>query len=171
MQTPIVQTLVELDAVRHRHPNTFVTGSEEEAAAIAGFTGFYAQFSPDRIGTQLDQTYAPDVYFNDTLKEVRGSATLAHYLAESARAVADCRVEYQDITRNVEGEYLVRWKMMIRFRKFARGLETWSVGISHLRFGSDGRVVYHQDYWNAADGVYQHIPILGGLIRAIRKRF
>ena len=60
---------------------------------------------------------------------------------------------------------------MIRFRKFARGQETWSVGISHLRFGSDGRVVYHQDYWSAADGVYQHIPILGGLIRAIRKRF
>lgn len=166
-----MQTLIELDAVRLRHPQTFVAGSDAETAALARFTSFFAQFAPDRVEKHLDQTYAPDVYFNDTLKEVRGSAALAHYLAESARAVEDCRVEYQDTTRNSDGEYLVRWKMMIRFRKFARGRDTWTVGISYLRFASDGRVAYHQDYWNAADGVYRYIPVLGWMIRAIRKRF
>jgi hypothetical protein len=31
-------------------------------------------------------------------------------------------------------------------------------------------VAYHQDYWNAADGLYQHVPLLGWMIRAIRRR-
>ena len=171
MQAPILQTLTELDAARSRHPESFAIGSPGETAALARFTGFYARFAADRIEKQLDQTYAPDVYFNDTLKEVHGSIALAYYLRESSRAVEDCVVEYQDISRNADGEYLVRWKMMIRFRKFARGQDTWSVGISHLRFATDGRVAYQQDYWNAADGVYQHVPLLGWMIRAIRKRF
>ena len=170
MQIPILQTLTELEAVRLRHPEPFASGSAEETAALARFTDFYARLAADRIEKQLDLTYAPEVYFNDTLKEVHGSIALADYLRESASAVEDCVVEYQDISRNAHGEYLVRWKMMIRFRKFVRGQDTWSIGISHLRFAADGRVVYHQDYWNAADGVYQHIPLLGWMIRAIKRR-
>ena len=33
--------------------------------------------------------------------------------------------------------------MMIRFRKLRRGVDTWTVGMSHLRFDAQGRVAYH----------------------------
>jgi len=39
-----------------------------------------------------------------------------------------------------------------------------------LRFNADGLVVYHQDYWNATDGIFRHIPILGTMINTIIKR-
>ncbi|MDZ7644911.1 MAG: hypothetical protein U5K76_12275 [Woeseiaceae bacterium] len=29
----------------------------------------------------------------------------------------------------------------------------------------DGRVALHQDFWDAAGGLYEHVPMLGGLIR------
>ncbi len=163
-------TLSELDAVRSRHPQVFEPGSIEEAAAIERFQQFFAHFAGDRVDKLLACTYAPDVYFNDSLKAVHGTSELAIYLRESTAAIDDCRVVYQDVSRNSDGEYLVRWRMMIRFRKFARGKDTWSIGISHLRFNADGLIVYHQDYWNAADGLYQHIPLLGAAIRSIRKR-
>jgi hypothetical protein len=73
-------------------------------------------------------------------------------------------------TRTEEGEHLLRWQMVIRFKRFRRGLDTETVGMSHLRFDAQGRVVYHQDYWNAADGLYEHIPLLGSLIRMIKRR-
>jgi hypothetical protein len=110
------------------------------------------------------------VYFNDTLKAVRGIDALRHYLAESAEAVEDCRVQIHESTRTAHGEYLVRWSMMIRFKRFKRGQDTWTVGMSHLRFDGDGRVVYQQDYWNAADGLFQHVPVLGWAIAAIKRR-
>ena len=42
--------------------------------------------------------------------------------------------------------------------------------ISQLRFDGDGRVAFHQDFWNAADGLYEHLPLLGNLIRRVKRR-
>lgn len=165
-----MDTLAALDDLRRRHPQVLAAGSSEEQQALDRFAAFFSSFAADRIEPLLPATYAADVYFNDTLKTVRGRDALAHYLAESAAAVEACRVEILDTTRNAHGEYLVRWKMMIRFKRFRRGVDTWSLGMSHLRFDAQGLVVYHQDYWNAADGLYEHIPLLGGMIRAIKRR-
>lgn len=165
-----METITELDLIRGRHPATPSPGSELEARALARFAAFFSSFAPDRVQSLLAQTYAEDVYFNDTLKAVRGIDALGHYLGESAEAVQDCRVQIHETTRTGEGEYLVRWSMMIRFKRFKRGQDTWTVGMSHLRFDADGLVVYHQDYWNAADGLFQHIPVLGWAIDAIKRR-
>ena len=165
-----METLDELELARSRHPQAFAPGSDEEKAALDRFTHFFGDFEPGRVARLLDATYAPDVYFNDSLKTIRGAAPLARYLQESAASVEDCRVTIQDITRNAHGEYLVRWMMLIRFRKFAKGRDTRTIGITHLRFAADGRVAYHQDYWDSAHGLYEHIPLLGAAIRAIRRR-
>ena len=165
-----METLDELDAARRRHPDAFAVGSDAEKEALDRFAHFFGDFEPDRVSRMLDATYAPDVYFNDSLKAIRGSAELTRYLEESAAGVEDCKVTIEDITRNLHGEYLVRWKMLIRFRKFAKGRDTWTIGITHLRFAADGRVAYHQDYWDSARGVYEHIPCSARGIRAIRRR-
>lgn len=165
-----METLSELERLRTRHPATFAVGSAEEVEALARFAAFFQSFASDRIERLLPVTYAEDVYFNDTLKSIRGLPTLAHYLRDSADAVEDCRVQVLSNTRTAEGEYLLRWRMSIRFKRFRRGVETETVGLSHLRFNAHGLVVYHQDYWNAADGLYEHIPLLGSLIRLIKRR-
>jgi hypothetical protein len=165
-----MESLDALAAARAAHPLAPAAGSTAETAALETFSAFFSSFAPDRIERLLSKTYSADVYFNDTLKSIRGSAALQHYLQESAAAVEDCRVTIEDTTRTREGDYLVRWKMMIRFKRFRRGVDTWTVGMSHLRFDEQGRVAYHQDYWNAADGLYEHIPVLGWMIRAIKRR-
>lgn len=165
-----MDTLNALDLARRTHPQPPTTGSAAETDALSRFAGFFSSFAADRISRLLPTTYADDIYFNDTLKAIRGRDSLAHYLGESAAAVEDCRVEILDTTRTAEGEHLVRWKMMIRFKRFRRGVDTWTVGLSHLRFDASGRVVYHQDYWNAADGLYEHVPLLGSMIRWIKSK-
>jgi len=165
-----METLTALAAARLAHPTAPAAGSSEEARALQTFATFFSSFAPGRVDELLHLTYSQDVYFNDTLKTVRGRANLAHYLRESAAAVEDCRVTIEDSTRTADGDYLVRWKMMIRFKKLRRGVDTWTVGVSHLRFDAEGRVAYHQDYWNAADGIYEHVPLLGWMIRALKRR-
>lgn len=165
-----METLEALARARAEHPATFEPGSLAERQALDRFAAFFSSFEADRIERLLAATYADEVWFDDTLKTVRGRPALAHYLRESAAAVEECRVTIEDRTRTEHGEYLVRWKMSIRFRRLRRGVATWSIGVSHLRFDAQGRVVYHQDYWNAADGLYQHVPLLGTLIRAIKRR-
>ena len=159
--------LAELQAA---DPLPFAPGSETETLALDNFRRFFADFSPAKIESLLEQTYAPEVWFNDTLKTVRGTGPLKHYLSESASAVDACRVEIHDISHNGSGDYLVRWSMMIRFKRFKRGQDTHSIGVSHLRFDRDGRVLLQQDYWDAAQGLFEHVPLLGAMIRAIKRR-
>ena len=74
------------------------------------------------------------------------------------------------VVRTDQGDHYFRWKMMIRFKRFKKNRDTWTVGMSHLRFNAQGLVVYHQDYWNAADGIFRHIPVLGNMINAVINR-
>lgn len=45
-------------------------------------------------------------------------------------------------------------------------------GASLVRFAADGRVVYHRDYWDAAEELYEKLPVLGRLMRwyGVRQR-
>ena len=165
-----METLKILDAIRIKHPDTPASGSADESIAIENFKTFFSSFAADRIDKLLAKTYASDIYFNDTLKAIQGIDDLAHYLKESAAAVEDCRVEVIEVTRTENNDHYFRWKMLIRFKRFKKGQDTWTVGMSHLRFNANGLVVYHQDYWNATDGLFRHIPILGSLINAVIKR-
>lgn len=145
-------------------------GSSAEREALARFRTFFATFAPDKVERLLEATYAADVWFDDTLKTIEGRDALGAYLHESASAVEACRVEIDDGVANGRGDYYLRWRMMIRFKRLARGRDTWSIGMSHLRFDADGRVRLQQDYWNAAAGLYQYVPLLGAGIRAVQRR-
>ncbi|MDZ3823060.1 MAG: nuclear transport factor 2 family protein [Pseudoxanthomonas sp.] len=164
------RTLKLLAGARRAHPQPPPAGSPGERDGLARFAELFAGLREDRIERLADGVYHPDVVFDDTLKTVRGIAALRAYLIDGARATEDCQVAIDEVTRTEAGEHLLRWRMMIRFRRFAKGRDTWSAGMSHLRLAADGRVAYHQDYWNAAEGLFQHVPVLGWGIRAIVRR-
>ena len=159
-----------LDAVRRRHGAPLAPGSEDRGRGDGALPRLLRLVAPDKVDRLLDATYAEDVWFNDTLKCLEGRAALGPYLRHSAEAVEDCRVEVHEILRQRTGRLLRALVDDDRFKRFARGRDTHSIGMSHLRFDASGRVVLHQDFWNAAEGLYQHVPLLGAGIRAIQRR-
>jgi hypothetical protein len=60
--------------------------------------------------------------------------------------------------------------MRLRFLKLAGGEEKRSIGMSHVRFDADGRVELHQDFWDSAAGLWEHVPGLGGLLKLAKRR-
>jgi limonene-1,2-epoxide hydrolase len=144
-------------------------GSPEEKAAIERFKNFFADLSEENIRAKIHDVYAEDVYFNDTLKEIRGIEALEPYLIESANAVESCTVDIGDVAVN-EGNYYLRWTMDIRFKSIKKGQLTQSIGISHIRFNTEGKICLHQDFWDSTSGFFQHVPFLGYLIRKIKAR-
>lgn len=159
-----------LERRKQQWPRAFDRGSSAEQEALARFATFFSDFSPDKIARLVDLTYAEDVWFNDTLKTIEGREALRRYLRHSAEAVDACRVQILDTVANDSGDYYVRWAMTIRFKRFRRGVDTHSIGMSHLRFDREGRVHLHQDYWDAASALFEHVPLLGAGIRAIKRR-
>ena len=38
-----------------------------------------------------------------------------------------------------------------------------------LRFGEDGKVNYHRDYWDTGEELYAKLPLIGGAVRFLRR--
>jgi hypothetical protein len=43
-----------------------------------------------------------------------------------------------------------------------------SMGMSHMRLNTEGKVVFHQDYWDPTDVIYTRIPVANWLIKKVK---
>ncbi|HKL63194.1 MAG TPA: nuclear transport factor 2 family protein [Woeseiaceae bacterium] len=143
--------------------------SEAEAAAVERVREFFADLTPERVQRMAADVYAADAFFNDTLKTLRGADAIGQYFLETARNAGSVQVVFHDISRSGDDFYF-RWRMTMRIGALAGGEPLVSWGVTHFRFDEEGRVVVHQDFWDSAGGFYEHLPVVGGLLRAIRAR-
>ena len=144
-------------------------GSIDETLALARFTNLWANLSSNSIALNLSGVYDKNVWFNDTVKTITNQESLFHYMMETAERVSSCSVNVKDISYS-DGNYYVRWEMNV-VPYSDRTEEVWkSIGISHIRFNEEGLVILHQDYWDSAKGLYEHLPVVGWMIRTIRAR-
>ena len=144
-------------------------GSVAQKEGLERFVTLFGDLREDRVRAQVRDVYAADVRFSDTLKNIRGVDELERYLVESARAVESCKVEIEEVAPAPQGVY-VRWRMHIRFKKLRKGETQSSIGVSHLRFDKEGKVAYHQDYWDSGANLFEKVPVLGAGIRAVKRR-
>lgn len=128
----------------------------------------YVQFGP-AILDKLTYVYADNIEFIDPLHTVNGIGALRSYFAATTQGLDECRFEFHRSLEQPEaGEAMLLWTMHYRHRKLAGGKLLSLAGSSHLRFAD--KVYYHRDYYDAGAMMYEHIPLLGGIIRHIKHR-
>ena len=148
---------------------TLEPGSRAEAEALERFQRFFSDLTPERVTRECAQVYAADAILHDTLVTHRGIDEILPYFRKTAERAAGVRVTIDQSLR--EGpDFYIRWTMEITWRGFNQGRATRSVGMSQLRFNPEGKVVLHHDFWDAASGFFVHLPVLGPLIRWIKRR-
>jgi hypothetical protein len=148
---------------------TIEAGSDDERRAIERFRSALSDFKAPDFAERIREVYAEDAFFNDTLKTLRGADEIEEYLMATADAVEKGTVEFLDLVSD-GGNHYFRWAMTIRFKRFARGEDTKSVGMTHVRFDSEGKVVLHQDFWDSTGGLFEHVPALGWMLRRAKNR-
>jgi ketosteroid isomerase-like protein len=117
---------------------------------------------------RLSDLYAPDATFKDPFNEVRGIAAIQAIFAHMFVALEQPRFEIRDVV--VEGgQCFLTWDFRFRLRRFNRA-EQCICGGSHLKLAPDGRIAEHRDYWDAAEELYEKLPLLGGLMRWLKRR-
>jgi len=144
-----------------------VLDAETEREAIGRFEAFFADVSVESIRSQIDGFYAPDVFFNDTLKTLRGRPAVEAYLLRMPQHTDFVRTKILDHSHSGPN-YYVRWIMDVRYKGAKETVRT--MGMTLLRFDKTGRVVLHQDFWDSSAGFYEHLPVLGGVMRWIKSK-
>ena len=133
-------------------------------ARLDELLGWYGGLAPENLA-RLHEFYAPDCRFSDPIHDFHGAERLERLYRRMFEALESPAFVLG--ARAQDGEYaLVNWRFSARWRGRPVAFE----GVSRLRFGADGRVSEHVDYWDAAAALYERLPLLGILLRALRRR-
>jgi steroid delta-isomerase len=138
----------------------------DQTAHVARLVDFFESITPEST-QRIAELYAPDAWFKDPFNEVRGTQAIAQVFEHMFTQVAEPRFRVTDRVCAENGA-LLTWDFTFRFRPDAPPVTVR--GASHLRFDAAGRVAYHCDYWDAAGELYEKLPVLGALMRLLRRR-
>ena len=128
---------------------------------------FFESLSPGDL-QRLDELYAADATFKDPINEVRGVTAIQGIFEHMFDALHEPRFVVKDTV--TEGDQcLLTWDFTFRFRRFADAPQRVH-GATHLRFDPAGRIAMHRDYWDAAEELYEKLPVLGTLMRWLKRR-
>jgi steroid delta-isomerase len=137
---------------------------ERVARAVAVFEGLTRENLASLAGI-----YAENAYFRDPFNEVRGFPAIEPIFDDMFARLADCRFEFLDAVC-ADGGALLTWNMHFRFRSYRPDTPQLIQGASHLKFDAAGRIAYHRDYWDAADELYAKLPLIGPVLRYLKRR-
>ncbi len=128
----------------------------------------FETLTPASVG-ELRTIYASDAHFADPFHSVQGIAAIERVFADMFTTLQRPRFV---VTGSVlqDAQCVLLWDFHFRFRGFRTQLDQTVPGSSHLRFDTQGRITHHQDYWDAAHGLYQKMPVIGALMRWLRRR-
>lgn len=130
---------------------------------LSSLLAWYAELTPTSLAG-IGNYYAADAHFRDPFNDVCGVAAI--------KAIFEHMFAVTEVPRFVFVEQLqqgdqafVTWRFDCVIRR-----RLWQIeGSTYLIFGADGRVVEHRDYWDAAEQLYEKLPLLGGVLRLLKR--
>ncbi|MEI8168314.1 MAG: nuclear transport factor 2 family protein [Rhodoferax sp.] len=129
---------------------------------------YFETLTPQSVA-DLENFYDANARFKDPFNQVQGVAAIRHIFEHMFVALEAPRFV---ITGQVaQGrQCFMTWEFRFRFKRFLRGKEQTILGTSHLVFSEQGLITLHRDYWDAAEELYEKLPVVGGLMRWLKKR-
>ena len=126
----------------------------------------YEALTPQTLPALL-ALYDKEAGFKDPFNDVRGAEALAHIYIHMFETLDAPRFKILHTATEGDLAYLV-WDFS--FRRKGKAAQ-WSIhGSTQIRYTPAGLVQDHRDYWDAAQELYEKLPVVGLLMRWLRGR-
>lgn len=127
---------------------------------------YFETLTPASLAT-IEHVYAPDASFVDPFNRVGGVAAIRGIYVHMFATLHTARFEVLQSISEGDQSFLI-WNFHVQRRRSSP--QSVIHGATHLRFAPDGRIALHRDYWDPAQEIYETVPLLGTLMRAVRAR-
>lgn len=111
--------------------------------------------------------YDENVRFKDPFNEVKGIESVYKIFAHMYRNLDDPRFIIKEYIEKENIAY-VKWEFLFSFKN--ENEQEMFEGVSRLVMNEEGRVEEHIDYWDAAENMYEKMPIIGWILRTIKRK-
>ena len=146
--------------------NDTMTPLPHDQAALQRVVDFYENLSRASV-PMLGQIYTDDAFFKDPFNEVTGVAHIVAIFQHMFEQVDAPRfVVTHQVVNGKDG--FITWDFLFCMKRYAKQ-EQCIRGATHVQFAPDGRVCMHRDYWDAAEELYEKLPLLGSLMRWLKR--
>lgn len=136
--------------------------------ATQNLATFFEALSPHSVA-QLHTVYDAQARFKDPFNEVQGLPEIERIFQHMY--VALDQPHFVVTGQVVDGsQAFLTWEFRFRFKRFDTTTLQTVRGASHVLFNEQGLVTMHRDYWDAAEELYEKLPVVGGLMRWLKKR-
>jgi hypothetical protein len=136
--------------------------------ATENLTTFFETLSPQSVA-QLHTVYDEQATFKDPFNEVQGLPEIERIFRHMY--VALDQPHFVVTGQVVDGaQAFLTWEFRFRFKRFDTTTLQAVRGASHVVFNEQGLVTMHRDYWDAAEELYEKLPVLGSVMRWLKKR-
>ena len=146
--------------------------------AIKKFESFYVDLESMKV-EELADIYSDDVVFIDPIAAHTGITSVKSYFAKLLRNAKNCSFAIHSIDKLASSEkgeqnpaghlaYLVTWKMTFTTSGTNKGNPIHVDGITQLKI-KDDKIIFHRDYYDLGQMVYENIPLLGRIIKRIKR--
>ena len=146
--------------------NIYTNFEDKQIARICRYFEQYQHADLDK----LSDIYHHDVVFIDPVTRIDGVDALAAYFRSGRKGLLSCRFEFRQIQR-FDDRAVLEWDMLMSHRKLNAGQTITVSGVSVLKLEEDtGQIIFHRDYFDLGEMLYENLPVLGWVIRAIKKK-
>ncbi len=125
---------------------------------------WFEQLTPVTLDT-IHRIYAPDTRFRDPFNDIAGCEAVRSIYQHMFDTLDKPVFVVDSLVADGDQAFMV-W----RFRFGWRGQPQQIEGCTHFRVNAQGLITLHRDYWDAAQELYEKIPLLGLLLRALRRK-
>lgn len=135
---------------------------------LESFVSFYNQLSGQNLSA-LVQLYHPAVRFIDPVHQIDGLDALQQYFAHAYARLDSCTFTAHAMAeQQLQG--FVSWQMQFSHQAIANGALIKVDGCTELHWHQDGRILYHRDYYDLTQMVYQHVPVVAWLTGKVKQK-
>ncbi len=138
------------------------------AAQQLSVADFYNGTNLDNMKQMVERFYAADCTFEDPVTHIEGRDKLLSYYQKMYEGVTKIRFELGTQIRQGD-EGFASWTMHLNTPKLEDGDTVVVKGVSQFRYRGE-QVIFHRDYFDLGEMVYEHVPVLGWMVRSVKAR-
>ena len=140
-----------------------------DSQRLHAFTSVYDQLDREADhDALLASLYHPKAVFQDPFHRLEGLTAIQSYFSGMYQSVDQITFHYGQYWPSSEADFL-RWSMVFCHPAIAAGKAIHVEGGTEFRWQDDW-VIYHQDLFDGATMLYNHLPVLGWVLGKIRER-
>lgn len=130
-------------------------------------THFFETLNSETSIESFRTIYDDKVTFKDPFNVVDGIDSVYEIFVHMYQNLDSPRFVITEYMDN-ENIIYVKWDFLFAFK--GEKDESSFEGVSRLVVNEQGKVISHTDYWDAAEHMYEKMPIVGFLLRTIKRK-